>query len=422
MLSLPLCAAAFGQAQVVTGASASDIAHIPTSQLVAEHDWVSLATRLQDDHSPDTALYRGILFNKQGKYLDSLHLLEPLLPAIVSGSDRTKEKQARLALAGDYLATFRYQDAASQYAAIEQCCAQSLTASERDEVEPAAHLLPLLATAPAQTLETSGSFTLPMARNALGLREVEVFVDGFGSHWLFDPAAAFTMLSRSQAKRIGLHLSDQTVTIDGLTGRKMLVHTTVIPQLKFGQAFFRNVPAVIYEDQDLYDRAHSYQVEGVLAQPLLAPLGAVKASDDEHLTISNGPELTGGVPFFRDGIHLVAAGGAGAREPYVVDPGTGTSLLSSRYFDANRETLTSQKTEDLPVGENGGAVPACTPESVRIALGSDAIELHEIPVLTRPAGAEQDRFYGRLGEDALDQLESFTFDFRSNRFVVNTRQ
>jgi hypothetical protein len=407
--------------QVVTGTSASAPARVPLHQLLADHNWVALEGELEKTDDPDAGFYRGILLNRLGKYSESIQILEPLVPAIAAGADRTREKQARLALANDYLRSFRYKQAADEYAALDKCCAQSLTSSERDEVDVPSKLLTALEHAAPQTLEGEGSFKVPMDRNALGVREVAVWVDGYPSHWLFDPAENFTMLSHSQAKRIGLKLSEASVAVTSITGAKIEVHATVIPQLKFGGAFFRNVPAVVYEDQDLYDKVHRYQIEGVLAQPLLAALGIVTASDDEHLTISNGAPMTGGAPFFRDGDHLVAGVGMkGSEQLYLIDPGTTGSLLTSRYYDAHADAFAGQTAQavHLPEMEGDAVIPAYTAETFDLNFGDTQVTFREIKVLAKPAGAERDRFLGALREDALDQLESYTFDFRSMRFLV----
>ena len=56
-------------------------------------------------------------------------------------------------------------------------------------------------------------------------------------------------------------------------------------------------------------------------------------------------------------------------------------------------------------------------ESVPLTVGDTSIDLHYIPVLTRPFGSgTRDDVYGVLGIDALDQLKSYTFDYRTMRF------
>jgi len=50
-------------------------------------------------------------------------------------------------------------------------------------------------------------------------------------------------------------------------------------------------------------------------------------------------------------------------------------------------------------------------------FGDKTVDLHYIPVLTQPLGsAARDDVYGVIGIDGLDQLNSYTFDYRTMRF------
>jgi len=49
------------------------------------------------------------------------------------------------------------------------------------------------------------------------------------------------------------------------------------------------------------------------------------------------------------------------------------------------------------------------------------VRAHYIQVLSQPLGsAALDDVYGVLGIDVLDQLRSYTFDYRTMRFTVTT--
>jgi hypothetical protein len=54
---------------------------------------------------------------------------------------------------------------------------------------------------------------------------------------------------------------------------------------------------------------------------------------------------------------------------------------------------------------------------VPLAVGNTIVDFHFMRVLTQPLGsAALDDVYGVLGIDALDQLKSYTFDYRTMRF------
>ena len=73
----------------------------------------------------------------------------------------------------------------------------------------------------------------------------------------------------------------------------------------------------------------------------------------------------------------------------------------------------------LPGSPSSGAQPAYTAETVPFVFGTTIVPIHYIQVLTQPLGsAALDDVYGVLGLDALDQLQSYTFDYRSMTFRV----
>ena len=54
-----------------------------------------------------------------------------------------------------------------------------------------------------------------------------------------------------------------------------------------------------------------------------------------------------------------------------------------------------------------------------LTVGKTTAEVHYVQVLTQPLGnAGLDDVYGVLGVDMLDQLKSYTFDYRTMRFGV----
>jgi hypothetical protein len=73
-------------------------------------------------------------------------------------------------------------------------------------------------------------------------------------------------------------------------------------------------------------------------------------------------------------------------------------------------------------GMDSGPRSAYVADDVPLALGDKTIDLHYIPVLTRPLGsAARDDVYGVIGIDGLDQLNSYTFDYRTMRFSATVQ-
>ena len=103
---------------------------------------------------------------------------------------------------------------------------------------------------------------------------------------------------------------------------------------------------------------------------------------------------------------------------YAIDAGGQQTWLTSRYFDEHAAEFNSMKVDlYAPPGQASGSQPSYIAETVPLRVGNATIELHYIRVLTQPLGSSAlDDVYGILGVDALGQLKSYTFDYRTMRF------
>jgi hypothetical protein len=224
----------------------------------------------------------------------------------------------------------------------------------------------------------------------------------------------------------------------------------VIPRITIGgRLTLHDVTAFVFDDVD-YSFPHSgYRVEGVLGYSALAAMGRLTVSDNTILVDpakeidpqEDKDRLTAGARFYLDGDQVIVALGrsldpttdsssqgvaAGSRgdagenddRMFAIDAGGQQTYLTSRWFDEHAAEFNGQKMEPFSIpGMDSGPGSAYVAETVSLAVGDTSIDLHYIPVLTQPFGsAARDDVYGVLGIEALDQLKSYTFDYRTMRF------
>src|SRR5258708_5876564 len=172
------------------------------------------------------------------------------------------------------------------------------------------------------TVEPGEAFSLPYDRDALGLTDVPVFIDAQSHDWMLDPTAPFNLICRSTAKQIGLKISDQSATVETITGRPMQVRATLIPRFTLGTVTYRNMTAFVFDDADYYFPKSGYQVRGVLGYPAVSALGSLTIRSSARIEVQpgeKGEKLTAGARFFLDGDQIVAAlGKAGDERMFIV--------------------------------------------------------------------------------------------------------
>ncbi len=432
-------------AQVHTGTSSGVSGEARLDALLADHQYAEIAARAGKLPAAEAEFYRGILANRSNDLKQSIALLEPLLKPVTASGDVAHEKLLREALAEDYLRAGDWTKAAAAYSAIETRLGAKLTADEQDEIELPLKLLPLAKDNPPMTVEPCDPFTMQVSQDPLGLTDIPVFVDADPKSWMLDPTAPFNLIDRSTAREVGLKVSDAYATIRSLTGKPIEVHMAVIPRFTIGgRLTLRNMTVFVYDDADYSFPQARYQVEGVLGYPALAALGSLTVKADATIDVEpskeppadgSGDAARGGAPFYLDGDEIVvalggASGAAGAASDpaagdarmFAVDAGGQQTYLTSRFFDEHAAQFNDAKLGQFTIpGQSFGAQPAYTALTVPLTVGRSTIELHYVPVLIQPLGsAAIDDVYGVLGVDALGQLRSYTFDYRTMRFSARS--
>ncbi len=420
--------------QVHTGTTSGLDSEARLEALLVDHQFLHIESELPQMPPDQAQFYRGILANRDNDPKASIQLLEPLVDKVAAGGNTAQEKILRKALAEDYLRTGDMAKAARAYETLESRMQSHLSPEEQDEIELPLKLAPLAAANPPMTVEPYEPFLLQISRNALGLTELPVYVDARPHSWMMDPTTPFNLISRSEAREAGLKVSDEFAVIHALTGRPMQVHMTVIPRFTIGgRITFRNMTAFVFEDADYsFPRSH-YQVEGELGYAALSALGSLTITSDSTIEVrpfkpplaneKEDPPIPG-ARFFLDGDQMIVAlGPKGQERMYVVDASGQQTYMTSRYYDEHTENFAGQKMElfTIPGAQNKPPQPAFVAETVPLSVGPATVQAHYIQVITEPIGlAVLDDVYGVLGMDFLDQLKSYTFDYRTMRFGVRT--
>lgn len=439
--------------QLQTGTASGLTPDLRLRNLLADHQYARAAAQLGQLPPDLRQLYRGVLANRSNDLQQSISLLQPLLAAVTAAGDTAREKLLRQTLASDYLRLGDWAQAAAAYQALDARLHAQLTPDELDQIEMPLKLLPLVANHPPVTVEPCDPFSLQVTTDPLGLTDIPVFVDARSRTWMLDPTLPFNLIARSTAREVGLKLSEDAATVRTLTGKPIPMYSTVVPRFTIGgRLTLRNMTAFVYDDADYYFPGSGYQVEGVLGYPALAAIGSLTVTSDNTILVrparqiaapAGNDRLTSGAPFYLDGDQVIVAfnrlssapdsapppdpsglaaadSSRGGERMYAIDAGGQQTYLTSRYFDEHAADFNRMKVDlYAPPAQPAASQPSYVAETVPLRVGGSTIVLHYIRVLTAPLGSSAlDDVYGVLGVDALGQLKSYTFDYRTMRFAA----
>jgi len=373
----------------------------------------------------DSAFLQGVMANRRNRVPDSIRLLTPLLPVLAATSSE-KAIIALSTLADDYEKSFRYGDAADAYSQLDREFGAYMSEPERRRAHNEAARWNLLREAPPQTLTLAAPFTLRTTRDPLGLPEAAVRLKGLTMPMILDTGANLCVMSRSTARGLGLALSSAQATTRGAVGDATTVHTTIVPDLQLGDALLRNVAFMVLDDKDLNFPQLHYRLPGSIGFPVLSALGKITFFADGRLGVDSGTATTTRGPgnLFLDRLTpVVAVALKGSSRLFTIDTGATGSYLSALYYAAHLAEFEDQVPGGMELTGAGGSklVSVYHVRSAALLLGGACIGLEDVPVLTEPRGPLDDGFYGNIGQDALRQSRSYTFDFRTMNFTIEVK-
>ena len=365
--------------------------------------------------------FTGVLANRQNHITISLRLLEPILTDPGLRFTPKLEKFGLETLADDYVKSFRYADAADTYTRLLHRLGPSLSEGDKKDIQGTLNTFELLRRVPVQTIKMEGQFTVPTKRNAVDLIEAPVVVGGTTGYWILDTGANISLLTRTKAQQIGLVLSSGTTPMMVFGGRRVQVHTSVIPVLRIGQAEVRNVAVLVVEDKDYFIPQMNFQVDALLGYPVLSALGRITFYSDGHFG-ADGKSVaqsdTGAEIFMELLTPLVAAGVGKDLRLFAFDSGASDSYFTARYQRTYKRDFANQKLGRVELAGHPHPLPSYTAKTVTLTFGGVPLTLNDVSVLSQPGGNGLDYFYGNLGQDIVKSLRSYTLDFRTMRFSV----
>jgi hypothetical protein len=370
----------------------------------------------------DRAFFEGVMANRRNRVAESIKMLEPLVSSL-SATNKDRAVIALSTLADDYEKTFRYSDAADTYGELEKRFGSSMDDQERQRASREAARWNLLRGAPSQSAEVKVPFTVPITRNKVGLLEVFAEFGRFHESLILDTGANLSAISFSLAQRLGLKLSSSAATSSGIAGRRMAVHTAVIPELRLGDARLRNVAVIVVSDKDLIVPELHYRIPGSIGFPVLSALGRITFFADGRLGVGEAAGSSGGEEnlFLQRLTPIVAAEVGGMERLFTIDTGAVGSFFTVRYYLEHKSDFTLQRIGNFDLAGAGGVrrYPAYFAGKLNMKIGGACVAVNELPVITQARGSSDDKFYGNVGQSILRQFKSYTFDFQNMSFSAD---
>lgn len=333
--------------------------------------------------------------------------------------------KVRPAIAGRAMATaanaaFRaghYGEAADLYDRAISEYAPALDPARRADLEQSRGVALALRGQPEQSSVASGSGTIALATNPLGLTTAPARINDHPElQAVLDTGANLSTLSATAARELGVTPATRDASVGSSTMKAVATHLGIAKTLVFGTATLHNVAFLVIDDAALAPLGPKSRIDVILGYPVLAALGRLtfhQAADGRRtLAVAPSPhaKVPGNLRF--DGFSaFVRVKALGMMLPFFVDSGANKTAFEKRFSAEHPEQVTNLPHKTEHVGGGGGVEARDTAfaPSVDVTLGGTTVTLKDMPV--ELGGNGSDTNYGTVGYDVLWAKGGYTIDF-----------
>jgi predicted aspartyl protease len=306
----------------------------------------------------------------------------------------------------------------------ELLAGDSLEATEREHMARTAAIVAALADESPQTRPRHDVAEIDIARDAAGLRRVEMAVNGVGTQAVLDSGASFSVVREAMVAPLGLRRIAGTFEVAAGHGGTVEAGLVMADGLEIGNSALADVVFLVLPDDALTFLGGQYTIDVIAGFPVIYALDRLTFARTEagetlafggepaHLQAPSNLILEGLQP-----IVLANLDGTEQRLRLFLDTGATATLLDASALARLPEAWVSAEAGARTIAGAGGEaeLSARTVQALPLRFGETVVPLADISLVTAPDVPGQD---GILGQDVLNAGSGYVIDFYEMRFEI----
>lgn len=282
-----------------------------------------------------------------------------------------------------------------------------------------------LGDAPAQKLlRLSTGKAFPTWRDKVGLMRTRVAINGIQQDVVLDTGANLSVITRSAAKKLGLHMLEGAASIRSATSNEVATRIGLADRIVIAGSVLANVAFLVLDDAQLeMPVAGGYRIDAIVGFPVFRTLGRIRFGQRDFMVETEQlpdpacpPNLRaiGSTLFVQTEIN-------GIPVPLHLDTGANRSGLSPRFAREQPEVLTGLERGTSQFAGAGGAmmqIDQALWRTIEITIACRTLEVPELAIQITDSQTAMNDYYGVLGNDVLKAFQTFTLDFKNMHFQL----
>ncbi len=371
------------------------------------HLWFQLRDAIAGSRAP--VFYQGVMecaFNR-------LPRCQKILRVLLNSHPPVEEAvEAHRILASAYFREGKYKTALEQ--------ADALLALQPDDADMKGDrpLLTILSSFSDQVVTSKAHSVLNLDEHGL-----PIVINGAHATYWFDTGANLSVMSESEAKRLGLSIQAVETKAGVMTGAEVRFRVAVAESVQVGGFHLKNVAFLVFPDDQQPFTNLPENSRGLIGMPVLLALGKLSFGQDRRFEISpkKASVRIAGANLCFDGKNPVAQIKYENRElGFTLDTGASNTDLYPPFAAAFPGLLRTGEKKSYKMQGVGSTeeLDSVVLPSVEFTIDGFAVALRPATLLLKQSGESSKFFYGNLGVDLLMQPSKTTLDFTNMKLVA----
>ena len=375
--------------------------------LYDSHQWFELRDAVLKTDAPP--FYRAAVVCAR----NDVRACEQDVKAFVKSDPRSEETyEVRSLLASACLRNGLYRETLTQ---LDELLAMKPNAQDIGNFRP---MVATLAKFPDQFTSAQKPSTLKL-HNEGGDLGIPVSINGHSATYTFDTGANLSLLSESEAKRLGLTVDDVSTKMEVMTGAQVPIRIAEADELRAGDFRLRHVAFMVFPDSQPPFDGMPVGERGIIGISVLLAFQVFNWGSDGTFQIglpAPDPKAHHTDLLFDQQIPVLQLVFEDKNLLFSLDTGAEDTGLYATFADAFPQIIaTLGKKESHKITGVGGSadIDVVTLLEADFQIGGFPIVLRPATVFLKQTTSGSRYFHGNLGMDLLKQSERTTIDFKA---------
>jgi predicted aspartyl protease len=286
------------------------------------------------------------------------------------------------------------------------------------------NMMEILQDSPPMNIVKKEESNISISKDLAGLINLPVNISGNQLDFVFDTGANFSVITKSNAIKVNMKLSEKTFKVGTATGIKVDSWVGISGQINIGNCVLDKVAFIVLPDEALSFAGGFYKIQGIIGIPVAIALSEITLKDFKEMIIPAKPDTLPGnynICFFgllpvvnlERGIDSLA---------FIFDSGAQATMLYVPYYNKYKNEIDDNyKPEKFHIGGAGGdtAVIGYKIDTVKLKSESYSVSLSDVRLISEKIKDTHLYFFGNLGQDFFKKSKNIKINFRNPSMVVD---